>query len=121
MEFLKKPKDNSHKKALWLILVLLILIGMTFLWQYVGDIIGDKLKLQKRIEINPQGSLEIDKKKSISDKKAELFARIARINEEPLTPYEKRTILAQFSSGNEMQLSTEEKATILEALNKYNR
>jgi predicted phage tail protein len=83
--------------------------------------VGNRLKLQKRIDINPEGSLQIEKKVSISDKKAELFARIARINEEPLTPYEKRTILAQFSSGNEMQLSTEEKATILEALNRYNR
>ncbi len=121
MEFLKKPKDDSHKKAMWLIIVLLIIIGMSFLWQYIGNVVGDKLKLQRRIDINPQGSLDINKKVSISDKKAELFARIARINEEPLTPYEKRTILAQFSSGNEMQLTTEEKATILEALNRYNR
>lgn len=119
MEFLKKPKDNSHKKAMWLIFILLILIGLSFLWQYLGSLVINKL--QKRVDIDPQGSLKIEKKISISDKKAELFARIARINEEPLTPYEKRTILAQFSNGNEMQLSTEEKATILEALNRYNK
>jgi hypothetical protein len=74
MEFLKKPKDNSHMKAMWLILVLLLIIGLSFLWQYIGDMVGNRLKLQKRIDINPEGSLQIEKKVSISDERKHLYS-----------------------------------------------
>lgn len=117
MEFFKRPKDNSHKKIMWLIFVLLIVIGLSFLWQFIGEKASNLIP-EKRIEIDPKGSLTLPDTYDVSLKKVALFARIAKIESEPLTPYEKNLILGQFGDANSMNLTTEEKATILEALNR---
>jgi uncharacterized membrane protein len=118
MDFLNKPKDDNHKKALWLLLVIVVMIAVSVLWQYSSNKFKNFIPARKvDIVIDRSGNLAIKGEEDVATKKNILFNRLANIDKKPLTENEKEIILTHFSDANSMNLSPEEKKMILKALN----
>lgn len=118
MDFLNKPKDDSHKKALWLLVVIIILITVSVLWQYSSDRFKNFVPARKvDIVIDRSGNLVIKGEEDVETKKEILFTRLENTNSKPLTEKEKEIIANNFYDGNVMKFTPEEKKLILKALN----
>jgi hypothetical protein len=118
MDFLNKPKDDNHKKALWLLVVIVLMIALSVLWQYSSDRFKKFIPARKvDIVIDRSGNLVIKGEEDVAIKKNILFTRLANTDTKPLTEQEKKIVVANFADGNAMQLTSEEKKVILKALN----
>lgn len=118
MDFLNKPKDNSHKKAVLLVLIIIILVGISILWQYASVKFKNFIPVRKvDIVLDKDGTLVIDNEEDLDTKKEVLFARLSKVEEKPLTPEEKKIVTTHFSDATKMKLTIEEKIRIVSALN----
>lgn len=118
MDFLNKPKDNSHKKAVLLVLIIIILVGISVLWQYASVKFKNFVPARKvDIVLDKDGTLVIDEKEDLNTKKEVLFTRLSKVVEKPLTPEERKIVITHFSDATKMNLTIEEKNRIVAALN----
>jgi hypothetical protein len=118
MDFLNKPKDDNHKKILWLLLVIVLMIAVSVLWQYSSDRFKNFVPARKvDIVIDRSGNLVIKAEEDMATKKEILFTRLANTDSKPLTEKEKDIVIDNFHDGNAMNLTPDEKKLILKALN----
>lgn len=120
MEFFNKPKTDSHKKALWLIAVFVVIIAISFLWNTFSGLFLQNSKtysFDENVAFDKAGDISIPKNADITAEKAALFARLSKINTQPLNADEKKYIINNFSNSAKMRLTESEKTQIINALN----
>lgn len=120
MEFFKKPKTDSHKKALWLIAVFVVIIAISFLWNTFSGLFTQNSKtysFDENVANNKVGDISIPTNADIAAEKTALFARLSKIKTQPLNADEKKYVTDNFSNAVKMKLTESEKTQIINALN----